>query len=112
MASALTVMYAIVGLALGGSVGYALGRRAVDDRRLFWLSAVSLVVVCAIADYVGFTMGPGWLRIGSLCAMAGAITGLKYGGLPEVRVWEAPPQSGGRSPEPEDATIPEDAATR
>ena len=101
------VMYAIAGLVLGGSIGYALGRRYVGDRRRLWLGGGGLMAVCVVANYFGVTTGYDWLRIGSVCAMAGAITGLKYGGLPEVRIWETPPPAT-RSAEHEDEPTPEE----
>ena len=91
MAPVLSVVYAIAGLALGGLIGYALGRRYVGDRRRFWLTGSGLMAACVVANYYGITTGWDWLRIGSVCAMAGTITGLKYGGLPDVRIWETPP---------------------
>ena len=85
------VAYALAGLAVGGAVGYVLGRRTVSNRRGFWLTAAGLITVCVVADYFGVVLGVEWLRTGAVCAMAGALTGLKYGGMQEVRVWETPP---------------------
>ena len=90
MGVVLVAVSAVVGLALGGLLGYLLGRRVVEDRLRFWWCAAGIVSVCVVADYAGIVTGRGWLAIGSLCAMAGGITGLKYGGVQAVRMWEKP----------------------
>jgi len=101
------VAYALGGLVVGGAVGYALGRRTVSDRRGFWLTAAGLIAACVVADYFGVVLGAEWLRTGAVCAMAGALTGLKYGGMQEVRVWESP--SAPPAAENDDAPPPEDS---
>ena len=99
---AITVIYALAGLALGGVVGYVLGRRCVGNRRRFWINAFALVGICVVVDFLGGLMGYEWMRIGAICAMAGAVTGIKYGGLPEVRIWETPRPAGTNAAEKPD----------
>jgi len=101
------VAYVLAGLAVGGAVGYVLGRRTEGDRRGFWLAAAGLIAACVVADYFGVVLALEWLRTGAVCAMAGALTGLKYGGMPEVRVWESPPRP--PAAESDDTPPPRDA---
>jgi hypothetical protein len=105
----LSVACAVLGLLAGGVIGYALGRKVVGNRTRFWLCAGGLVGACVVADYVGIVGGYHLLSIASLCAMAGAITGLKYGGLPEVRIWETRPSLDDNPAEHGDASESEDS---
>jgi hypothetical protein len=40
-----------------------------------------------VADFIGLMLGWPWLAYGSLGAMGGAITGLKYGYSESIGVW-------------------------
>jgi hypothetical protein len=77
-----------VGFAAGGAAGYKAGRAVVLDRRRFWIWASLGVVVCIAIDLLGLALGQNWLELGALGAMAGWLTGIKYGGIAEVRVWD------------------------
>ena len=88
------------GLALGGLSGYAVGRGVVASRRAFWWAAGSGIVACVAVDILGLVLGANWLMVGSLGVMAGWLTGLKYGGIAEVRVWERPATAAEPEPEP------------
>jgi hypothetical protein len=77
-----------MGFAVGGAAGYKAGRAVVLDRRRFWIWASLGVVVCIGIDLLGLALGQDWLELGALGAMAGWLTGIKYGGIAEVRVWD------------------------
>ena len=110
--SALADVAAVVcGLAIGGLSGYAAGRSVVASRRRFWLAAGLGIVACVALDIVGVSLDSSWIMVGSLGVMAGWLTGLKYGGIAEIRVWEPPAVVA--DAEPGDEAAPDaDAPTR
>lgn len=96
MALFLDAVAVAAGLALGSAVGYWIGVKFCDDRRILWSVAVAAFVSAAMINFAGQLTGRQWLEIGSIGLMAGIITGVKYGGFPEVRVWEKPPNEPGK----------------
>jgi hypothetical protein len=93
------------GLLLGGLGGYALGTRWRDDHRILWPVAITAFLAASILNFVGRVMGLEWLSIGSIGLMAGVTSGIKYGGFPDVRVWEK------RPPRPRDESADGDKST-
>jgi hypothetical protein len=85
----LQIIAGAAGLAVGGLAGYAVGRRVVADRRAFWWAAGLGVAACVGVDMAALAIGANWLTVGSLGVMAGWLTGLKYGGIAEIRVWDS-----------------------
>jgi hypothetical protein len=49
-------------------------------------------VFATVINLAGRVLGLEWLAIGSIGLMAGILSGVKYGGFPDVRVWEKPPR--------------------
>jgi hypothetical protein len=86
------------GLLFGGLGGYALGTRWRDDHRILWPIAITAFLAASVLNFVGRVMVLEWLSIGSIGLMAGVTSGIKYGGFPDVRVWEK------RPPRPRDET--------
>jgi hypothetical protein len=89
------------GMALGGLVGYQLGVRVRERRRAFWLLAGASVAVGLAVDLAGLATGRRWLAVGGLGLMFGLLTGLKYGGIAGVRIWD--PSSAPAPPPAEEA---------
>ena len=81
-----------VGLALGGVAGYWIGSRWRGERRILWSIGGAAFASAWVVDLAGQFTGQEWLAIGSIGLMAGLISGIKYGGFPEVRIWEKPPR--------------------
>ena len=79
------------GLALGGVLGYRIGLRWREKRRVLWTVGSVAFVSAGVLNLAGQITGQEWLAIGSLGLMAGLISGTKYGGFPEVRIWDKPP---------------------
>ena len=77
------------GIGIGAWAGYALGTRAQGSRGGFWSAAVGATIVSMLIDFAGLMLGQYWLAVGAIGLMCGALTGLKYGYSPNVRVWEA-----------------------
>jgi len=92
----------IVGFAAGAAVGYWIGTRFRDDRRFLWALAIAAFMSASILNFAGLLSGTQWLAIGAVGLMAGVISGVKYGGFPETRVWAAgsPPDDGGKQDPP------------
>ncbi len=68
-----------------------------------------------LADFAGLVLGWPWLAYGSLGAMGGAITGLKYGYAESIGVWRSIDRVTGveplEAPEAEAADATEQAET-
>ena len=79
----------VVGFAAGTAVGYWIGSRFRDDRRFLWALAIAAFLSASILNFAGLLSGTQWLAIGAVGLMAGVISGVKYGGFPETRVWDA-----------------------
>ena len=95
-----------IGLALGGGVGYAIGRRFEDDRRMLWTLAIAAFTSAWVLDLAGYISGRPEVSIGSIGLMAGLVTGVKYGGFPPLGR-----RTGAQGEHAdEDAASPEDAA--
>jgi len=88
----LDVVAIVAGLVLGAAAGYWIGAKWRDDRRIMWSMALAAFVAASILNFAGQLSGRQWLAIGALGLMAGVITGVKYGGFPEVRLSEKPPK--------------------
>ena len=88
---AFDVMGIAVGLILGALLGYWIGTKWEQDRRMLWTMGITAFVFATVVNFVGRVFGLEWLAIGSIGLMAGILSGVKYGGFPDVRVWEKPP---------------------
>jgi energy-converting hydrogenase Eha subunit A len=88
---ALYIAAVIVGLGVGGAIGWGVGRRWEQHRRRMWFAtAVLLVAVCAL-DIAAISRGQFAVAYGAIGLMAGALTGIRYGGFSEIRdVWRKP----------------------
>lgn len=112
----LSIAAIAVGLVLGGVIGYWIGVTWRDNRRVLWAMAIVAFVLASVLNFAGQLTGRQWLAIGGLGLMAGIISGVKYGGFPDVRVWEKP-APGAEAPAdaegaPQDADAPpRDAAS-
>jgi hypothetical protein len=89
----------VVGLALGAWTGYALGKRFEARRKRLWWVVGFGFVLAGLIDAAGFAVGSSAITLGSVGLMAGFLTGVKYGGFPEVRIWDNTPGSQ-RGPRP------------
>jgi hypothetical protein len=87
----LDIVAIAAGLAIGFVVGYWIGSRYRGQRGILWSLAGGAIATAWVIDLAGFVSGQQWLATGSIGLMAGLITGIKYGGFPEVRVWDKPP---------------------
>ncbi|MDR3686405.1 MAG: hypothetical protein P4L93_05580 [Coriobacteriia bacterium] len=81
-----------VGLVLGALLGYWIGTNWEHDRRMLWVMGIGAFVLATVINFVGRVFGLEWLAIGAIGLMAGILSGVKYGGFPDVRVWEKPPR--------------------
>ena len=86
----LDILAIAAGLAIGFVAGYWIGSRYRGERRILWSLAGGAIATAWVIDLAGFVSGQQWLATGSIGLMAGLITGIKYGGFPEVRVWDKP----------------------
>jgi hypothetical protein len=80
-----------VGLVIGGISGYAIGVHWRLERRTLWTIGIAAFVAATMLNFVGRYVGLEWLSIGSIGLMAGVTSGVKYGGFPDVRIWETRP---------------------
>ena len=80
-----------LGLALGCVAGFAIGQHWESERRMLWTMAGAAFVATWIVDVAGYFTGHPEVSIGSIGLMAGLLTGVKYGGFADVRVWEPRP---------------------
>ena len=87
-----------VGLGCGGLAGYRIGASIRGRRRAYWSLNVAVVLGCAALDFAGLVSGVNWLAYLALGLMGGLITGMKYGYVDSMRVWQEP----GRTDLPED----------
>ena len=87
----LDIVAIAAGLAIGFVAGYWIGSRYRGQRGILWSLAAGAIATAWVIDLAGFVSGQQWLATGSIGLMAGLITGIKYGGFPEVRVWDKPP---------------------
>jgi len=71
------------------AAGLWLGERVRGRPKRYWALNGAAVAVCMLADFVGLMLGWPWLAYGSLGAMGGAITGLKYGYAESIGVWRS-----------------------
>ena len=78
----------IVGLALGVVAGYWIGQRWESSRRMLWTMAGLAFATVWVIDLAGYVVGRPEISVGSIGLMAGLLTGIKYGGFPEVRIWD------------------------
>lgn len=88
----INIVAIIVGLAVGGVAGFWIGSKWREDRRIMWSVAVAAFLAASILNFAGQFSGKEWLAIGALGLMGGIISGVKYGGFPEVRAWDEPPE--------------------
>jgi len=79
-----------VGLGCGGLAGYRLGASIRGRRRAYWSLNVAVVLACAALDFAGLVSGVNWLAYSALGLMGGLITGMKYGYVDSIRVWQEP----------------------
>lgn len=87
MPAADAILGAVAGLALGGFVGYVLGKRYRDrSMRVYWLLFAAVFVVGVGLDALGLAVGAQWLAVGGAGIVAGGLTGLKYGRAHIVRL--------------------------
>ena len=94
----------VVGLAVGGVVGWWIGRRWESERVMLWTMAFAAFSTAMIVDIVGFLTARPEISLLSVGLMAGIATGVKYGGFPDVRVWEQREIPAARSDEDADAS--------
>ena len=87
----LDVLAIAAGLILGAALGYWIGRKWEHDRRVLWAMGIGAFVFASVLNFAGRLLGQEWLAIGAIGLMAGILSGVKYGGFPDVRVWEKPP---------------------
>jgi hypothetical protein len=88
------------GLALGAVAGFAIGQHWESDRRMLWTIASAAFATAWIVDFAGYVSGHPEIAIGSIGLMAGLLTGVKYGGFADVRVWEPRPPAPPKDDEP------------
>jgi hypothetical protein len=100
---ALTLACVAVGLVCGGLAGFWLGSRIRGERRVYWSLNAAAVVGCALLDFVGLVTGRYWLAYSALGLMGGLITGMKYGFVDSIRVWQDPGPAEIPANEPTDA---------
>ena len=85
----LAVIAAVLLGLLGGAVaGFRLGGWARGLPRRYWTLNGVAVGACMIADFIGILVGWPWLAYGAIGAMAGTLTGLKYGYSEALDVWK------------------------
>jgi hypothetical protein len=87
---AITIASVVGALALGGLVGFRLGKSCGGSRRAYWAMNAAAVICCAALNFAGIIWGMRWLAYGSLGLMGGLITGMKYGYFESASVWLAP----------------------
>lgn len=80
------------GLILGALLGYWIGTTWEHDHRVLWVLGACAFVFATVVNLAGRVLGLEWLAVGSIGLMAGILSGVKYGGFPDVRVWEKPPR--------------------
>ena len=80
----------VIGLGCGGLAGYRLGTSIRGRHRAYWSLNVAVVLVCASLDFAGLVLGVSWLAYSALGLMGGLITGMKYGYVDSMRVWQEP----------------------
>jgi len=97
----------VLGLALGGLAGFALGERFRGRTRVYWTMNIVAVLGCAALDYVGLVSGRYWLAYSAVGLMGGMITGLKYGYSDSIAMRSSPDVADAPTDEAEDA--PEDS---
>ena len=88
MRALLSFAWIVLGLAVGGVVGWWIGRRWESERAMLWTMAFAAFSTAMIVDIVGFLTARPEISLLSVGLMAGIATGVKYGGFPDVRVWE------------------------
>jgi hypothetical protein len=77
-----------LGLALGWWAGFAIGSRWASRRAVMWLLTGVAMLAALAVDVAGRLGGQAAISFGSLGLMAGLLTGIKYGGFPETRLWD------------------------
>jgi MFS family permease len=85
MAYVWMVLAGILGLALGGIVGFKIGERVSGRRTRFWLSIVAVMVVFTVAAWASARWGAMWATVGVLGGLTGSLTGMKYGASEELK---------------------------
>ena len=86
----LTVLAAVVGIALGFWLGLIAGRRiAGKPSWRYWLLNLLALVIGLAVDIVGLSIGSLALAALGLALFAGAISGLKYGYGRTLGLWKA-----------------------
>ena len=79
------VVAGLAGLALGFAAGWRLGRRLEGKTARFWIWAIVLFVACTAAAVAAHTNGLRALGVACLGALAGVLSGMKYGSSPDLR---------------------------
>jgi hypothetical protein len=98
------VMGVAAGLAVGGVAGYRIGKHVRGCRRDYWALNAATVLGCAALNYYGLVSGRHWLACAAIGLMGGAITGMKYGYVDSIRVWENPVSTGVAPDSPADSS--------
>ena len=81
----------LTGLAVGGLAGFKLGSAVTGRRTRFWIIAIALLVLSTVLLAQALRIDAMWLAGAALGALAGGLTGLKYGWDAELRSLISPP---------------------
>lgn len=95
-----------IGFVLGAAAGYAAGSKWRGRRRTLLALGAGALVVALLIDLTGYVAGRSAISNASIGLMAGLLTGIKYGGFPEIRVWEPASPSNDDAPQPEGHDAP------